>query len=131
MSHRAFLVYYLQEAEEFKTRKSPGVDNIHPVVLCNLASELSIPLCIIYQQSIKCNAIPEDLKLADVTRLFKKGSMGQCNSYRPIGLTCVCCMVLESILKDNIMEHLECDKPISDSQHGLRSGRSCVTNLTS
>ena len=53
----------------------------------------------------------------------------QCNSYRPISLTSVCCKVLESTLKDNIMEHLECNKLINDSQHGFRSGRSYVTNL--
>ena len=53
----------------------------------------------------------------------------ECNSYRPIGLTSVCCKVVVSILKDNIMEHLECNKQINDSQHGFSSRRSCVTNL--
>ena len=46
-----------------------------------------------------------------------------------MSLTSVCCKVLESIFKDNIMEHLERYKLINDSQHGLRSGRSCLTNL--
>ena len=117
-----------------KTEKSPGVDNFYPVVLCNLASVLSIPLCSIYQQSIKCNVIPEDWKLAEITPLFKEGSRGQRSSYKPISykpisLKSVCCEVLESILKDDIMEHLECSKLINDSQHGSRSGRSCATNL--
>ena len=58
-----------------------------------------------------------------------KGSRGQCYSYRPIGLTSVCCKVFESILKYHIMEHLACNKLINDSQHGFRSGRSFVTNL--
>ena len=35
----------------------------------------------------------------------------------------------KSIMKDNIMEHLECNKLINDSQHCFRSGRSCVTYL--
>ena len=90
----------------------------YAVVLCNLASVLSIPLCSTYQQSIECNAIPEDWKLADITPLFKKGSRGQCSSYRPISLTSVCCKALESILKDNIMEHFECNKRVTNvSQH--------------
>ena len=38
-------------------------------------------------------------------------------------------MILESILKDNIMEHLECSKLLTDFQHSFRSGRLCVTNL--
>ena len=60
--------------------KSSGVDNIYPVVLWHLASGLSIPLCCIHQQSIECNVIPENFKLANVTPLFKKDSRGQCNS---------------------------------------------------
>ena len=111
-----------------KPEKSPGVYNIYPVVLCNLASALSISLCSIHQQSIECNIILEDWKLAHITPLFKKGSRVQCSSYRPVSLTTVCCKVLESILKDNIMEHLESNKLIEDSQHGLRSGRSCLIN---
>ena len=90
---------------------------------------MSIPLCSIYQKSIECNVILEAWKLADITPLFKKGGRGKCNSYRPISLTSVCCKVLESILKYNIMEHLECNKLFNDSQHGSRSGRSCVANL--
>ena len=120
---------FYKKLEKLKPEKSPGVRNIYPVVLCNLASVLTIPLCSIYQQIIECNVILEDWQLADVTPLFKKGSRGQFNSYRSISLTSVCCEVLESILIDNIMEHLECTKLINDSQHGLRSGRSCVTYL--
>ena len=53
-------MHYLQEAEEFKGRKSPGVDNIYLVVLHRLGSVLSIPLCSIYQQSMECNVMPEE-----------------------------------------------------------------------
>ena len=67
-----------KKLKNLKPEKSPGVDNIYPVLICNLASILSIPICSIYQQSIECNVIPEDRKLADVTPLFKKGSPRWC-----------------------------------------------------
>ena len=60
--------------KNLKPEKSPRIDNIYPVVLCNLASVLSISLCSIHQQSIECNIILEDWKLADITPLFTKGS---------------------------------------------------------
>ena len=82
-----------------------------------------------YQQTIECNVIPEDLKFSDVTPLLNKGGRGQCSSYRHITLISVCCMVLETILKDNIKEHLECNKAMNDSQHGFRSGKLCAANL--
>ena len=59
---------------------------------------------------------------------YQNGGRGQCNSYRPISLTSVCRKALEPILKDNIMEHLESNKLIKDSQHGFRQGRSCVSD---
>ena len=118
-----------KKLKNLSLEKSQGVDHTYPVVQCNLASVLSIPLCSTHQQSIECNVTSEDWKHADVTPLFMKGSRGRCNSYRPISLIYVCCKVLESILKDNIMEHLECSKLLNYSQHGLRSGRLCVTNL--
>ena len=36
---------------------------------------------------------------------------------------------MESILKDNIINHLEQNGLIRDSQHRFRAGRSCLTNL--
>jgi hypothetical protein len=36
---------------------------------------------------------------------------------------------MESILKDAIMDHLQSNNLISDSQHGFIPGRSCTTNL--
>ena len=36
---------------------------------------------------------------------------------------------MESILRDKIVEFLEKDNIIRDSQHGLRNRRSCLTNL--
>ena len=37
--------------------------------------------------------------------------------------------MLESIIADDMMSHLKPNKLILDSQHGFRSGRSCLTNL--
>ena len=46
-----------------------------------------------------------------------------------MSLTSVVCKVLESIIKDAIMEYLEQHKLINVSQHGFLPGRSCLTNL--
>jgi hypothetical protein len=44
-------------------------------------------------------------------------------------LTSILGKVLESIIKDNLVHHLEKFKLLFDSQHGFRKGRSCLTNL--
>ena len=68
-------------------------------------------------------------KLANVTTLFKKGDKSNPGNYRPISLTSVVCKLMESILRDKIVEFLEKNNIIRDSQHGFRNRRSCLTNL--
>ena len=50
-------------------------------------------------------------------------------NYRPINLVSVPCKILESIIKDNIMNHLQTHNLISRTQHGFMPGRSCTSNL--
>ena len=50
-------------------------------------------------------------------------------NYRPVSLTSIPCKVFESILKDNIMQHLKENNLIKESQHGFMPGKSCTTNL--
>ena len=50
-------------------------------------------------------------------------------NYRPVSLTCICCKTLEYILISNVNKHLALDSILADCQHGLRSQRSCETQL--
>jgi hypothetical protein len=64
-----------------------------------------------------------------VTPIFKKGSKADPGNYRPVSLTSVCCKMMESIIKDEMMSHLKKNGLIRASQHGFVPGRSCTTNL--
>ena len=48
-----------------------------------------------------------------------------------MSLTSVCCRMMEAILKDDIVTHLEKTGLIRKSQHGFMRGKSCATNLVS
>ncbi len=61
--------------------------------------------------------------------IFKKGAKSDPANYRPVSLTSVCCKLLESLIKDKLMQHLEDNNSIFPSQHGFMPGRSCTTNL--
>jgi len=60
---------------------------------------------------------------------IKKGNRNKADNYRPISLTSQICKIIESIIRDTAVKHLEDNLLISDSQHGFRRGRSCLTNL--
>ena len=87
------------------------------------------PLLIIYEKTLSSGIVPKDWKEAIVTPIFKKGTKGEAGNYRPVSLTSIPCKIFESIMKDDIMSHLQENKLIKDSQHGFMPGRSCSTNL--
>jgi hypothetical protein len=94
-----------------------------------LQHELTPALVLIYRQSLRCGEVPEDWKLANVTPIFKKGKRSDPGNYRPVSLTSVCCRILESVIRDSMMDHLVKNNLLSDSQHGFMPNRSCTTNL--
>ena len=59
----------------------------------------------------------------------KKGSKIILNNYRPVSLTSIVVKLLESILRDQIMNHLVNNNLISESQYGFLPGKSCTLQL--
>ena len=70
-------------------------------------------------------------KSATVSPIYKSGSKNDPANYRPISLTSQLCKVLESLMRDRIVRHLENNQLIGETQHGFRKGRSCLTNVLS
>ena len=112
-----------------KPSSAPGPDSMWPRVLQRLSDVLAKPLAIIFTKFLGEGTVPPIWKTANVCPIFKKGSKTDPGNYRPVSLTCVICKVMESVLRDSIVEHLSVHKLIRDSQHGFMSGRSCLTNL--
>ena len=61
--------------------------------------------------------------------IFKKGKISDLGNYRPISLTSAVCKVLESIIRESIIEHMTCNNFISNARHGFLPKRSCVSQL--
>ena len=112
-----------------KINKSPGSDEIHPKLLYELRLYITKPLAKLFNLSLKYGVVPEDWRNANVTPLFKKGSKSDVKNYRPASLTSIPCKILETIIKENININLDKYNLISNSQHGLLSGKSCLSNL--
>lgn len=119
----------LKKLKKLKISKAPGPDNIHPRILKEASSTLKQPLSIIFQNSIATGEIPTTWKLANICALHKKGSKKEATNYRPVSLTCIVSKMLESILRDHIMNHLTANNLLSDKQYGFIHGRSTVSQL--
>ena len=115
--------------DKLKPFSAPGPDCLSPFILKELSNELCKPLAIIFNRSLKEKYVPVEWKNANITPIFKKGSRFEPGNYRPVSLTSVICKVLESLIRDCIVEHLKENELIFPSQHGFVNRRSCLTNL--
>ncbi|CAM5078395.1 unnamed protein product [Eretmochelys imbricata] len=106
-----------------------GLDELHPRVLKELAAVIAEPLAIIFENSWRTGEVPDDWKKANVVPIFKKWKEEDPENYRPVSLTSVSGKIIEQVLKESILKHLEERKVIRNSQHGFTKGRSCLTNL--
>ena len=59
--------------------------------------------------------VPNDWREANIAVLFKKGSKSASQNYRPVSLTSVIGKQMESIIKDEIIKHLNIFKLINGS----------------
>ncbi|CAM4590483.1 unnamed protein product, partial [Lepidochelys olivacea] len=117
---------YLENLDE---HKSMGPDELHPRVLKELADVIAEPLAITFEISWRLGEVLDDWKKANVVLIFKKGKKEDPGNYRPVSLTSVPGKIMEQVLKESILKHLEESKVIRNSQHGFAKGNSCLTNL--
>jgi hypothetical protein len=115
--------------KNLKVNKAPGVDEIVPRILIENADYLSQPLEYIYRESLETGVVPNEWKQANVTPIYKKGPRELACNYRPVSLTSHICKVLESIIRDSLVDYLHGNNLIRDTQHGFVKKRSCLTNL--
>ena len=107
----------------------PGPDGIPSSLLINCASEIAPLLRKLFTASFLKGYIPSSFKRAAIVLIFKSGDKCLPGNYRPISLTSVICKVYERIIRKQVFSFL-CDKNcLNDTQHGFRSGRSCLSAL--
>ena len=109
----------LKKLQRLKPDKSRGPDGLHPMLLLRTAEEVAKPLSIIFETSFCQGILPDDWKCANISPIFKKGSTSDVNNYRPVSLTSVPCKIMESIVRDVMLNHIESSNVITKHEHGL------------
>ena len=130
LSEVKFEIHKVEEKlKALKPNKSPGPDLISNDILRSTSKNVSKPLSLLFTQSINTGELPQDWKTANVSPIYKNGNKQHAENYRPISLTSVPCKIMESIIKENLVNYLEMNNLLSDTQYGFRSKRSCTLQL--
>ena len=115
--------------EKLNVYKSAGPDGVFPKILRECANSLGKFLYIIFSKSMVGKILPIEWKLSVIVAVYKKGDRHLPLNYRPISLTCAACKVLESIIKDSLVEHFNNNNLFHINQYGLMKGRSTSLQL--
>ena len=86
--------------------KSPRVEGIPPKLHKEIVEQIITPLAKVFNLSQEEGIVPSEWKEANVTPLFKKGSRNKPENYRPVSLTSVVCKLLETLIRDHMVEFL-------------------------
>ena len=90
---------------------------------------MSHPLSILYNKSIKEGILPSQWFEACITGIHKKGAKSNVGNYRPVSITLVICKIIQSIIRDTILEYMVRNSLFSNDQHGFVPQRDCITNI--
>ena len=116
----------------FKPRKTPGMDQIKPILLKQLDDETYYRLIRLYKACLVLRYIPKDWCASKVVIIPKPGKddYSKPKSFRPISLSSFFFKLMEKVVKGHIENTFLTKKPLHEQQHAFRSGHSCDTALS-
>ena len=106
----------LIELKNLKQEKASGLDNFSSGLLKNAALVLTKPLTFIINLSLETGVVPRECKVAKEIPLYKSGSLAEIDNYRPISILPTLSKILEKIVHQQLMAHLECHILLSEYQ---------------
>ena len=78
---------------------------------------------------LKSGRFPEYMLKCHLIFLCKEGRVDLPENYRPISMTSIICKLMESLIRDKLVQLMEHNNLFSEFQHGFVPSGDCMTNL--
>ena len=108
-----------------KPKKSSGIDDVNNIILKELECYLTLPLMLLFNNSMETGIFPEKMKTAKVVPLHKSKHKDETTNYRPISLLLTLSKILEKIMYKRVYEFLTKTNQLYSSQYGFRKNHGC------
>ena len=118
-----------KKLENLNVTKATGPDGVPASLLRNHADLFAPILTAFFNRSYIEGSVPDELKTANISPIFKGGDKKLPENYRPVSITPIIAKIFESIIYDDLSEHIEKHKVINKLQHGFQKCKSTTTNL--
>ncbi|KAL4134957.1 hypothetical protein QTP88_006637 [Uroleucon formosanum] len=99
---------------------APGVDGYRAIFFEQIGDNVILPIVHIINCSITNGNVPDELKVARIVPIHKKGDKTDFTNYRLISIVGILAKILEKIIKNKLLDYLERDKLIFTGQYGFR-----------
>ena len=103
---------------------SAGHDQIKPSIIKDYKQHILDPLTHIINLSFEQGIVPDQIKMANVTPVYKGGDADQIGNFRPISVLSVFAKVYEKLVFQRTYKYLENSSILSNYQFGFRQGYS-------
>ena len=127
---RSFYFHEITESElekeinKLDNKKTPGYDDISVKFIKLCGPLVTKPLVMIFNQSILTGEYPNELKIAKVVPLFKKGDKSLVSNYQPISLLSIINKIFEKLIYNRLYKFLIKHNILYKYQFGFRKGYS-------
>ena len=112
----------LNEIKLLKACTASSLDDVSPKVVRAIANYIVKPLTHIFNLSFLTGIIPNALKIACVTPVYKANSKENFSNYRPISVLPCFSKILEKLMHKRAITFLNKNNILSNNQYGFRAG---------